>query len=203
MHLINLLPDVVLTTNTFVSWPQGQWGNCRYPEASFITSSSGALPMPPVILPQGVMKLEPQENKVDLSHSVTSLYPQEGLAGIAHMSMESTRINGNNVFGSNNVVEIQKLFKQANIQAGNFSDMVNNSQASSSANVGEWQSPPPQPQMMENKQVHYCSSSNNEDLTRDFLGVGDHEESLNRSPFLLFNPIGPAMNLQTQFGGHY
>ncbi|KHN22055.1 zinc finger protein BALDIBIS-like [Glycine soja] len=70
------------------------------------------------------------------------------------------------------------------------------------------------------KQLHSSLSSNNKNqqlgLTRDFLGVGDHNNSIDsiRRPFLQqdpveFNAMGSAsasasvMNLQSQYGGHY
>lgn len=189
------IPDIGLTSNT----AQGQWVNCRYhePESSFITS--GPLSISAAILSQGVLKLEQEENKVDLSHSVTSFYPNS--QGIFN--------NSNNVFGflpsnnlsntsSSNIVEIKKLFKQVNEDEKNFNDMVN-CQGSSSINVGEWKSQQPQ--------LQYSSLNNRDDqlsLTRDFLGVGD--DSLSRSflhehELANFNPI---MNMQeSQFGEHY
>lgn len=61
------LPDLVQTANTmFGSSPEAaQWVNCRYPEASSFTT-----------LPHG-LKIEPEENKGDLSHSVSSLYSSD------------------------------------------------------------------------------------------------------------------------------
>ncbi|XP_027340449.1 zinc finger protein BALDIBIS-like [Abrus precatorius] len=137
--------------NMFGTSPQAQWLNYRHPEASF-TSANVSMPH--------VLKLEQEENKRDLSHSVSSLYPH---GGPSHMSatplfqkaaqIESSRINGNspfdtsnNAFGllgsnisstsinnrNNNVVEIQKIFKHAS-HGDSFNHMVN-SQAST--NVG-------------------------------------------------------------------
>ncbi|XP_061376704.1 zinc finger protein BALDIBIS-like [Gastrolobium bilobum] len=226
-------PDLVQTSNMFGSSPQAQWlMNYRYQEASSFTSGN-------LSMPQG-LKLEQEENKGDLSHSVSSLYSsniQNPQGGPIHMSatpflhkasqVESTRINNidhiafnnnsNNVFGlfgsnlsstscsnnRNNVVEIQKIFKQAN-QAEIFNDMVNQNPHVSTHNGGGFS-------LNDSNSSSFVieNGTKNEDqlgLTRDFLGVRD--ESLSR-PFLQqelakFNiPIGSFMNLQSQFGGHY
>jgi len=180
---------------------QAQWVNYRYPEASFACASS-------VSMPHG-LKVEQEENKGELSHCVSSLYPSH---------MEPTRMSGSSIFDNSsfglldpnmsstssnnriNVVEIQKIFKQGN-QAENF--MVN-SQASSGFSLScrkslehmvmprmeEWGSG--EAEIME-KQVR-SSSNTEEHLTKDFMGVGDG--SLSRE-------MGPVMNLQSQFHGHY
>ncbi|XP_027925732.1 zinc finger protein BALDIBIS-like isoform X2 [Vigna unguiculata] len=187
------------TNNMFgTASSQAQWTNYRYPEASFTSAS--------VSVPHHGLKLEQEENKGELSHSVSSLYP---------CHMESTRMSGNgngndnlpfdsssfglldpNMTSSNNVVEIQKIFKQGN-ESENFNLMVN-SQASSNMGSGfslscrkslehmvmprieEWESG--EAEIME-KQVD--SSSKTE--TKDFMGVGD----------------GSVMKVQRQFRGHY
>ncbi|XP_014496429.1 zinc finger protein JACKDAW isoform X2 [Vigna radiata var. radiata] len=183
------------TNNMFgTSSSQAQWTNYRYPEASFRSAS--------VSVPHG-LKLEQEENKGELSHSVSSLYPSH---------MESIRMGGNSPFdnsnfglldpnmsstSTNNVVEIQKIFKEGN-EGENFSLMVS-SQARSNMESGfslscrkslehmvmprieEWESG--EAEIMEKQQVH--SSSNTE--TKDFMGVGD----------------GSVMNLQRQFLGQY
>lgn len=176
-------------TNNMFGTPQ--WVNYRYPEASFNGANNVS-----VAQPQGVMKLEQEENKGELSHSVSSLFP------FSHM--ESTRMSGNGssafdnsntVFGlldpnnnrGNNVVDIQKmLFKQAH-EGVNLNHMVN-SLASNHMNMVM-----PRIEEIMEKQLPCSSSSNTEDqhLTKDFMGVGDG------------SLMGPMVNLQSKFRGHY
>ncbi|KAK8469695.1 hypothetical protein PHAVU_005G136300 [Phaseolus vulgaris] len=192
------------TNNIFgTSSSQAQWANYRYPEASFACAS--------VSMPHG-LKLEQEDNKGELSHCVSSLYPSH---------MESTRMSGTSPFDNSNfglldpnmsststnnrsnVVEIQKLFKQGN-QPENLNLMVN-SQASRGGfslscrkslehmvmpRIEEWGSGEAE---ITEKQVR-SSSNTEEHLTKDFMGVGDG--SLSRQ-------MGPVMNLQRQFRGHY
>ncbi|KAG4961276.1 hypothetical protein AAZX31_13G309000 [Glycine max] len=190
---------------------QGQWLNYRYhPEASFTHAN--------VSIPHG-LKLEQEENKGDLSHSVSSLYQSHmeptrmsggnnNLAfdnsnfGLLDPNMSSTSSNNNNRY-NNNVVEIQKLFKQGNQAVENFNHMVN-SQASTNNIIGggfslsstkglehmvmprieEWESG--EPEIMQKQQLRSSTSNATEEhLTKDFMG------------------IGPVINLQSQFRGHY
>ncbi|TKY48508.1 indeterminate-domain 1 [Spatholobus suberectus] len=205
-HLFSAGTTLPEANNMFgTSSSQAQWVNYRYPEASFTSANN-------ISMPQG-LKLEQEENKGELSHSVSSLYPQ-GCAG----HMEPTRIGGNSVFDNsnsvfglldpnmsgtssnnrNNVVDIQKMFKQQANQAENFNHMGGGFSLTGARNlehivmprIEEWQSG--EPEIM-GKQLQ--SSSNSEDhLTKDFMGVGDG--SLSRQ-------MGPVMNLQNQFRGRY
>ncbi|XP_019436262.1 PREDICTED: protein indeterminate-domain 9-like isoform X2 [Lupinus angustifolius] len=140
-------------------------------------------------------------------HSLSSsLYSsaQNLQGGPTHMS---TRINdnaifnnnSNNVFGlNNNIVEMQKVFKQGNQEGQNFNNMVvssslNDANCTSFGNLD-----------------HMVMPTVDEDqlgLTRDFLGVGD--ETL-RTPFLQhqqqlhnFNPIHSVLNLHSHFNRHH
>ncbi|XP_019458441.1 PREDICTED: protein indeterminate-domain 9-like [Lupinus angustifolius] len=189
-----------MNRNMFGSSQQAQFLNYRYPEpeASF---TSGNLLSLPGAMSQG-LKQKQEENKVNLSHSFSSLHSSDqNLQGVpTHIS---TRINdnttfnsSNNLFGLNsNIVEMQTILKHGNQQGGNFNNMVVSSlndtnNCSSFGNLDHIVMPVDEEQL---------------GLTRDFLGVGD--ETL-RTPFLhqdldKFNPIESVLNLQSQFGGHH
>ncbi|RDX82575.1 Protein indeterminate-domain 9, partial [Mucuna pruriens] len=167
--------------NNMFGTSSSQWVNYhRYPETSFTSAN---------ISMSHVLKLEQEENKGDLSHSVSSLYPQ----GCLSHHMESTRISGNSSFDNSNcvfglldpnmsttssnnrsnAVDIQKILKQANNHGEILNHMV-------MPRIQEWETG--QAEIIMEKQ-----RSNTEDhLTKDFMGVGP-----------------AAMNLQSQFSGHY
>ncbi|KAG4385831.1 hypothetical protein AAZX31_12G161300 [Glycine max] len=191
---------------------QGQWLNYRYPpEAISFTHAN-------VSMAHG-LKLEQEENKGNLSHSVSSLYPSH---------MESARIlsdNNNSAFDNsnfglldpnnisstssnnnrhnNNVVEIQKLFRQGNQLAENFNHIVN-SQAStnigdqgfslSSMNKGLEHMVMPRIEEWESGEPKRME---NQQVLQS--STSNTEEHLTKD----FMGVGAVMNLQSQFHGHY
>ncbi|KAF1885414.1 hypothetical protein Lal_00029303 [Lupinus albus] len=212
------MPDLVETMNMFGSPPQQetQWLNYR---ASFTSANKNNVPMSlPAQLPHG-LKQKQEENKQDLSYiTANSVYfdnqnSQGGGGGPTHMSAETSLLhkdniasstfdnNNHNVFGligfsrkvnNNNIVEVQKFFKEGNL---NHDQLVNLECGSTNLGASGFS-------------LNYSSSDNNKDqfgLTRDFLGVGDESITISR-PFDLteFNAIGSVMDLHSrQYDEHY
>ncbi|OIW05797.1 hypothetical protein TanjilG_23583 [Lupinus angustifolius] len=214
----NNMPDLVETMNMFGSPPQQETQWLMNYRASFTSANNNNLSIPlPAQLPHG-LKQEQEENKQDLSYiTANSVYfnnqnSQGGGGGPTHMSAAISLLhkdnasstfdnNNHNVFGmigfsgkvnNNNTVEVQKFFKEGNL---NHDQLV--SLEDGSTNLGA-----------SGFSMNDSSSNNNKDqfgLTRDFLGVGDESITISR-PFDLteFNAIGSVMDLQSShYGGHY
>lgn len=198
-----------------------QWLNFRFPaETSFPGNSNNNNNNNLLLLPHGLKQEEQEENKGDhLSHShsvqVSSLYlsnHQNQLQQQTHMGSMTARINDddNTVVPSfNNIVEVQKLFKQAD-ENSNLNRLVsletsgnNNNNNDLGGGGGYLLNDHPLSMMGNEQELH--SSSDNKNQLRDFLGVGVN--SISR-PFLLqqdfaeFNAMETATN-QSQYNGHY
>ncbi|KAL2332051.1 hypothetical protein Fmac_019632 [Flemingia macrophylla] len=173
-------------TNMFGTPPQCQWMNYRsYPETS---SFNGAVNNVSMAQPQGViMKLEQEENKGELLSNTLFPFSHMESSRISGNGNNSAFENSNTVFGlldpsissSNNIQKM--LFKDGE----NLNQLVN-SQASSNMNMVMM----PRIEEMMEKQLQYSNSSE-EHLTKDFMGVGDG------------SLMGPVVNLQSKFRGHY
>ncbi|KAJ7947790.1 Zinc finger protein [Quillaja saponaria] len=206
------LPDSMQTMNMFgpSSQSQTQWLNNRYPSDADKTFTSAILTVSAV--PHGQLKQEEldEQNKGSLSRSFTCLYSnnqnhhqqqqqqQQGTA--AHMSAtallqkaaqmgSTTRNNNDAAFNTNTVfgldssfnssynnihsgnVEVQIFLKQANAN-GNGSILTNNSNPS----LPFFDTSKP------NLDLIVLNDQKQSSLTRDFLGVGGGEDSINR-PF--------------------
>jgi len=211
----NPVPDVVQTMDMFGP----QFVNYRYPEASFGGANLSVLP------PHG-LKQEQEENKGDL-YLCSNQNPPHYMSATTLLQktvqMGSMRVNNavNNV-----VVEVEKLDELVSVEGctnlgGGGGYLLNDDSNSSFVVVNgtkglEHMVMPVDEETTASimgKQLHSISSSHSKNqlgLTRDFLGVGDNNIESIRRPFFQqdlveFNAMGSAsaMNLQSQYGGHY
>ncbi|KAK7262346.1 hypothetical protein RJT34_29914 [Clitoria ternatea] len=208
-----------------------QWVNYRYQEASFANIANNVNPL--------LLKQEQEVNKGELtlssSQSTNSSYLMGNQNPMVHMSattqlqkavqMGSSRINHDN--NKNNVVEVHKLNDlvsvegDTNLGGGYLLNDSNKSFVGVSGSKGldnhmvmpvDEETTTPSILGKRLRSINYSNNSQNQlGLTRDFMGVGDEEDSIRRViPFsgqdlVEFNTMGSAsaMNLQSQYSGHY
>ncbi|CAJ1979337.1 unnamed protein product [Sphenostylis stenocarpa] len=164
--------------------------------------------------------------------SATTLLPKDVQMGSTRVSDNAFCSTGRNINSSNNnivnnaVVEVQKLNELVSVEGctnlggGGGGYILNGDSNNSFVVVNgskglEHMLMPVDEETTASimgKQLHSISSHNKNQLglTRDFLGVGDNNIESIRRPFFQqdlveFNAMGSAsaMNLQSQYGGHY